>query len=181
MKNEELIVLLDEQGKPIGTAPKLASHHANTPLHAAFSCYVFNDKDEFLVTQRALSKKVWPGVWTNSVCGHPGPDETHQAAIERRAHDELGATLTDIQVILPDYRYKTPAFNGIVENEICPVFTARLKGGLAPNPEEVEDYSWLTWADYKADLQSHGEKYSYWAKDQLKQLAEKQLPPRRFS
>lgn len=179
MKNEELIVLLDEQGKPVGTAPKLASHHANTPLHAAFSCYVFNDKDEFLVTQRALSKKVWPGVWTNSVCGHPGPNETHQAAIVRRAHDELGAQLTDIQVTLPDYRYKTPAFRGIVENEICPVFTARLTGELAPNPEEVEDYKWLSWADYKRDIRSYPEKYSYWAKDQLQQLMQKQLPPRR--
>lgn len=62
-KPGELIVLVDEDGHEIGTAPKLTSHHLHTPLHKAFSCYIFDeDEGRFLVTQRALSKKVWPGV-----------------------------------------------------------------------------------------------------------------------
>jgi isopentenyl-diphosphate Delta-isomerase len=170
VNDKELIVLLDDSDQPIGTAPKLASHHGNTPVHAGFSCYIFNDKGEFLVTQRALSKKVWPGVWTNSVCGHPAPDETHEAAIVRRTRYELGAELRDIAVILPGYRYKTPPFNGIIENEVCPVFTAHLKGTLRPNPDEVEAYKWMAWSDYVVDAQKHPKKYSYWAKDQLVQL-----------
>lgn len=170
--NQELIVLLDEEGNEIGTAPKLESHHANTPLHKAFSCYVFNDKGEFLVTQRALSKKVWPGVWTNSVCGHPTPGETYEAAIMRRAAQELGMTLKDIVVVLPDYRYQTPPFNDIIENEICPVFVARLVDGPAPNPEEIEDYVWMSWEGYQYDIAARPDVYSYWAKDQLIQLRE---------
>jgi isopentenyl-diphosphate delta-isomerase len=60
---QELIYYVDENDIPTGeTAPKLEAHTANTRLHAAFSCYIFNDKGEFLVTQRAKSKKVWPGV-----------------------------------------------------------------------------------------------------------------------
>lgn len=169
-KPGEYIVLVDEAGNEIGTAPKLESHHLHTPLHKAFSCYVFDGYGNFLVTQRALSKKVWPGVWTNSVCGHPGPGESDEAAIARRALDELGMTVQDIAVLLPNYRYTTPPFDGIIENEICPVYAARLADGPQPNPDEVEGLTWLPWADYIADITANPDKYSYWAKDQLKQL-----------
>ena len=67
----ELVVLLDEDGHAIGTTAKAGVHHSDTPLHLAFSCYLFNDRGELLLTQRALSKPTWPGAWTNSVCGHP--------------------------------------------------------------------------------------------------------------
>ena len=72
----ELIVLVDEHGQPRGSAEKWSSHHADTPLHLAFSCYVFDDTGAFLATRRALTKDVWPGVWSNTVCGHPAPGES---------------------------------------------------------------------------------------------------------
>lgn len=169
-KVQELIVLMDDAGNEIGTAPKLASHHATTPLHKAFSCYVFDANGRFLVTQRALIKKVWPGVWTNSLCGHPAPGESYNAAITRRSREELGMTPKDISMVLPNYRYKTPPYNGVIENEICPVFVARLASGPEPNPDEVEAYHWMIWQDYLADVQTHPDKYSYWAKDQLPEL-----------
>lgn len=166
----EYIVLLDDELNEIGTAPKLASHHLHTPLHKAFSCYIFDENGRFLVTERAKSKKVWPGVWTNSVCGHPGPGESYEDAIARRAADELGMTVQDITVLLPNYRYTTPPYNGVVENEFCPVFAARLVRSSQTNPEEVESSRWQTWEDYVTDIKTNPAKYSYWAKDQLKQL-----------
>lgn len=168
---EELIVLVNDQGEDIGSAPKLASHHADTPLHRAFSCYIFNDNGELLITQRALSKKVWPSVWTNSVCGHPAPGESFEAAIERRAEQELGMQVSDIQVVLPDYHYHTPPYNGVIENEICPVYIAKLKTQPQPNPDEVENMQWLSWPGYADFLKDNADQCSYWAKDQFNQLA----------
>ncbi|HEU5186953.1 MAG TPA: isopentenyl-diphosphate Delta-isomerase [Candidatus Saccharimonadales bacterium] len=161
----EPIVFVDEQGRPTGeTGPKLASHTADTQLHLAFSCYIFNNDGQLLVTRRALTKKVWAGVWTNSVCGHPLPGERLTNAIHRRAQCELGMAVTNITPILPKYRYKTPPFNGIIENEFCPVFAARAASDPRPNPEEVAEYTWLSWQTYSRRLR--GESYSYWAKDQ---------------
>lgn len=169
----EQIVFVDQNGKPTGeVGPKLASHTANTRLHLAFSCYIFRRADNaFLLTQRALSKKVWPGVWTNSVCGHPAPGESIQDAIRRRAMDELGLTkLSDITCVLPNYIYTTPPFNGIIENEFCPVFTAYTDQDPQPNPSEVEAYKWLAWKDYERMLREQSQEMSYWAKDQYQQL-----------
>ena len=96
MSRQELIVLVDESGTPIGSAEKLSSHHADTPLHLAFSCYVFDDEGRFLATRRSSQKKVWPGVWSNSVCGHPLPGEAVVAAIRRRLRYELGMTASGL-------------------------------------------------------------------------------------
>lgn len=144
---EELVVLADEEGNAIGTAPKATVHTTDTPLHFAFSSYILNPRGELLVTRRALSKKAWPGVWTNSMCGHPAPDETNADAIRRRGGDELGLerdSFLDIQVVLPDYQYRAVDSSGIVEWEFCPVHIVRLAVGefVEPLPDEVEEFAW---------------------------------------
>ncbi|MGH7240804.1 MAG: isopentenyl-diphosphate Delta-isomerase [Candidatus Saccharimonadales bacterium] len=168
----EQIVFVNADGTPTGeVGPKLASHTADTRLHLAFSCYVFNDRGEFLVTQRAHVKKVWPDVWTNSVCGHPAPGEDMVAAIKRRLAYELGMEATDFQIVLPRYRYTTPPYNGIIENEFCPVFVARASSVVLPNPEEVDDCKWLSWDDFVREAEADvSDIWSWWCKDQLKQL-----------
>jgi isopentenyl-diphosphate delta-isomerase len=142
----ELIVLVDEDGRPIGTAPKLATHHRDTPLHLAFSSYLFDQAGRFLLTRRALSKKTWPGIWTNSCCGHPAPGESVEGAVRRRLADELGLVVGELIPLLPDFRYWAE-LDGIVENEICPVFGARVDAKPVPNPAEVEEYRWVDWDD----------------------------------
>lgn len=102
---EDEVVLLDEAGTPIGRALKSAAHGPDTALHLAFSCHVVNALGEVLVTRRALTKQTWPGVWTNSLCGHPKPAESLTAAVRRRAEFELGIELNDIELELADVVY----------------------------------------------------------------------------
>lgn len=173
---QELIVFVNEDGTPTGeTGPKLQSHTADTRLHLAFSCYVFDDRGELLVTKRAHTKKVWPGVWTNSVCGHPAPGEKIEDAIKRRLYFELGMTANDIKVVLPSYTYKTPPYNGIIEHEFCPVYIARTTSKPKPNPEEVEQYTWMAWEEFVRNAQADtGDVWSWWCKDQAGQLKDNQ-------
>jgi isopentenyl-diphosphate delta-isomerase len=142
------VVLLNDDGASIGTAEKGGVHHGDTPLHLAFSCYVFDPAgSRVLVTRRALTKRTWPGVWTNSFCGHPQPLENVTDAVERRASDELGMALTGIRLVLPDFRYRAIDASGVVENEICPVYIATAASDPFAAPEEVMDLAWAGPAD----------------------------------
>lgn len=166
------IVLLDTNLLPTGSADKLISHHANTPLHLAFSIYLFNKNGELLVTRRAASKKVWPGVWTNSCCGHPMPEESLEQAVLRRCDYELGITkLEKIKMIIPDYIYKTPPFNGIIEHEFCPIFAGLIDGTIKLNQNEVSEFTWMSWEEFVANAQRDtNNSWSWWCKDQLRLL-----------
>lgn len=166
----ELVQLLAEDGTPLGTAEKSAVHTSDTALHLAFSCHLRNAAGEVLVTRRALSKLTWPGVWTNSFCGHPAPGEDMVAAIQRRAQQELGAEVTAIRVILPEFRYRAVDASGIVENEICPVYEAEIRGDLHPHPTEVAEYRWVAPADLAIAVQSTPWAFSPWLGEQLAQL-----------
>jgi isopentenyl-diphosphate delta-isomerase len=139
----ESVVLVDDDGNEIGTADKSVVHGVDTPLHLAFSCHVFNEAGQVLVTRRALSKSTWPGVWTNSFCGHPAPGEPMMAAVDRRARFELGIELGSMDTMLPDFRYRAVDASGIVENEICPVFRAVTTDAVLANPEEVAEWRWV--------------------------------------
>ena len=122
--SDDPVVLVDETGAATGTAPKSSVHHDDTPLHLAFSCYVVDDDGRLLVTTRATSKPSFPGVLTNTVCGHPLPGEDLDAAVRRRARDELGVEVGEVRLVLPRFRYRAVQ-GAIAENEVCPVFLAR--------------------------------------------------------
>jgi len=163
----DYIVLLNEQNQPIGRAPKLPSHNMHTPYHLAFSCYLFNEKGEFLLTRRARVKKVWPGFWTNSVCGHPREQESLPDAVTRRARYELGITeLTGLKKVIAKYSYITPPFKGVIENEFCPIYVGITHQEPALNSLEVEEYQWVPWRSLEQELKQHETQFSYWLKDQ---------------
>jgi len=166
----ELVTLLDEQGNYAGTLPKHEVHTADTPLHLAFSCYLFSDDDHLLVTRRALTKQTWPGVWTNSFCGHPLPQEQMHEAIARRAAQELGTQVRDIRIAIPDFRYRAVDASGVVENEICPVYTATIDEDLAPAREEVAEWAWTTLDAAVAAVESAPYAFSPWMREQSAQL-----------
>jgi isopentenyl-diphosphate delta-isomerase len=158
----ELVVLVDEQNNQIGTMPKLEAHNANTPLHRGFSLFLFNPKGELLLQQRALTKKTWPGVWSNSCCGHPGPGESVEQAINRRLQHELGLSGIDYQLILSDYRYRFER-DVIVENEICPVYIGQTDVSPKFNPDEVAAIRYIDWSDFLEIAETGDRAYSEWS------------------
>ncbi|GAB3248263.1 isopentenyl-diphosphate Delta-isomerase [Kineosporia babensis] len=150
-QQSDLVVLLDENAAPLGTAARLAVHDTQTPLHLAFSFHLLDSQGRTLLTRRALSKKTWPGVWTNTCCGHPRPDEDIAQAVSRRVGEELGVKVAAeaLSVVLPDFRYRAVDAGGIVENEVCPVHAAVLDPVPVPEPDpaEVAEYAWVAWPD----------------------------------
>ncbi len=171
---QEFVVLVDDKNKEIGTAPKDTVHTGATPLHRGFSVFLFNSKNELLLTRRALTKKTFPGVWTNTVCGHPGPGESVVDAAKRRLQDELGFMEVDIREGAP-YRYRFADGNGIVENEICPILIARSDATPMPNKNEMEEWRWIPWMEFLKNAKNHPENYSPWSVEEATLLANTSL------
>ena len=162
----ELVVLVDDGGAAIGVAPKASVHGADTPRHLAFSCYVIDASGRLLVSRRATTKPTFPGVLTNSLCGHPGPGESLPDAVCRRAGSELGLDLAGwpIRLVLPQFSYRAE-MNGVVENEACPVFVVTVPDGipLAPDADEVASVEWMPWADYRDRVLDGSLQVSSWS------------------
>ncbi|GAA6525490.1 isopentenyl-diphosphate Delta-isomerase [Intrasporangium sp. DVR] len=166
---EELVVLLSPDGRAIGTAPKATVHGAETPLHLAFSAYLFNDRGQLLLTQRAHDKATFPSVWTNSACGHPGPGERLEDAVRRRVATELGLEVRDLRLVLPRFAYRAE-MEGVVEWELCPVLAGHVDGEPTPDRDEVAGTVWVDWRGFVADVLSGRRAVSAWSREQVEEL-----------
>jgi isopentenyl-diphosphate delta-isomerase len=166
---EERIVLLDSLGNAVGTAPKISSHHTDTPYHLAFSCYLVDDSGRVLITRRAHDKRTFPSVWTNSACGHPAPGEGLRDAVARRLDAELGiGRPAEFTLVLPDFSYRATAADGTVEHELCPVVRARYTGPARPAAVEVASADWRSWKQCLALVEDPGS--SPWYRMQMARL-----------
>ena len=163
----ESVVLLDEEGCAVGSMDKREVHRRDTPLHLAFSCYVFDGADNVLVTRRALHKATFPGEWTNSCCGHPAPGEPIEDAVRRRVLQELGITLDDVRLLLPAFRYHAVMTGGVAENEMCPVYVATTSQLVRADPDEVADASWEPWQEFRSGVLDGSRAVSVWCREQV--------------
>ncbi|GAA1978518.1 isopentenyl-diphosphate Delta-isomerase [Isoptericola halotolerans] len=169
------VVTCDDAGNKTGTVARADVHTTDTPLHLAFSCYLLDDAGRLLVTRRALAKRTWPGVWTNSFCGHLRWTEATEDSLVRHAAHELGAEVRDVQVVLPDFRYRAVDASGIVENEICPVYTARVVGDVTPHPDEVSEHEWAPVDRVRAAVEAAPWAFSPWMVRQLSEMPASRL------
>ena len=163
----EHVVLLDERNTPTGTQEKMSAHHARTPRHLAFSTWLFNRRGDCLLTRRSLSKKAWPGIWTNAVCGHPQWQEPFEAAIRRRCRYETGVEVEAITLIDKTFAYCETDPAGIRENEYCPVYAARVAGELVLRDTEAMDACWVALPSLIASVSAMPALFSPWLVLQL--------------
>lgn len=157
--NEELVILVDETDKQIGLMPKLEAHQ-KAVLHCAFSVFVFNDKNELMLQQRALDKYHSPGLWTNTCCSHQRNGESNIQAGKRRLFEEMGF-VTDLKESI-SFIYKAPFDNGLTEHEYDHVMIGYYNDKPNINKDEVADWKWMALEDVKKDLNEHPENYTIW-------------------
>src|SRR5688572_17565756 len=109
----EEVILVNDSDEQVGTMEKMEAH-MKAVLHRAFSVFVFNNKGEMLLQQRAITKYHSGGLWTNACCSHPRPGEDTYDAAQRRLDEELGFT-TVLQKAFT-FSYNAPFDNGLTEN-----------------------------------------------------------------
>jgi len=153
------VILVDEQDIATGTMEKLEAHRKGL-LHRAFSVFIFNSKGEILLQQRALNKYHSGGLWTNSCCSHPQPDEEILIAAQRRLQEEMGFT-ANLEKIF-DFIYRADFNNGLTEYEFDHVFAGEYEGVINFNQHEVRDYCYKSMEEVRHSLQQQPQKFTQW-------------------
>lgn len=153
------VILVNAADRPTGAMEKMEAHRLGV-LHRAFSVFIFNERGEMLLQQRALSKYHSGGLWTNACCSHPAPGEETVDAVKRRLMEELGIDIP-VQKIF-DFLYKTEFENGLIEHEFDHVFAGRYEGVIDYNREEVMDICYRSMEEVKTSLQLRPELYTSW-------------------
>jgi isopentenyl-diphosphate delta-isomerase len=115
-----------------------------------------------LLQQRALSKYHSGGLWTNTCCSHPRQGETTEQAAHRRLQEEMGF---DCELKLHQtFIYKAPFDNGLTEHELDHVFIGTYNQNPQINPEEVNDFHWISLTELNQQLRNQPEKFTVWFK-----------------
>lgn len=155
------VILVDQNDLELGTIDKMEAHIKGM-LHRAFSIFLFNSKKEMLIHQRAADKYHGGGLWTNACCSHPQPGEELKASAMERLHFEMGLEC-DLQKAF-SFIYHAPVENNLIEHEYDHVYIGFTDDTPIPNPEEVQDYRWISTPDLKKEIELQPEKFTFWFK-----------------
>ncbi len=155
----EQVILVDTQDNPIGLMEKMEAHEKGL-LHRAFSVFIFNDKNELLLQQRASHKYHSGGLWTNTCCSHPRDGEETLDAGKRRLNEEMGFQC-DISPAL-SFIYKAELDNELTEHEFDHVLIGKYNSEPQPNPDEVSNWKYVNLEELAVDLQENPANYTIW-------------------
>ena len=157
---DEELILVDENDNEVGHLSKALAHDGDGVLHRAFSLFLFDDNGRLLLQRRAAGKRLWPGYWSNSVCGHPRRGESFAVATARRLEDELGMQ-AELQFI---YRFSYQATFGDAgsEHELCSVFLGRCDGVPRPNATEIDEIRFLSASELTAEIANGADQFTPW-------------------
>jgi isopentenyl-diphosphate delta-isomerase len=141
--NVGAVDLVDAEGRSTGVSSVVQAHRAPGFLHRAFSVLVLRRGDEMLLQRRAASKERWPGFWSNSCCGHPRSQGTLVDDAKRRAFEELGIRLDELEHA-GSFVYRA-TLHEWAEYEYDHVLIGRIAGDgplLRPDPKEISEWLW---------------------------------------
>lgn len=169
------VILVNEADEQIGIESKLQAHKSGA-LHRAFSVFLFakdqNSNLQVLMQQRALDKYHCGGLWTNTCCSHPQPEESVIDAGLSRLDEELGIKLA--KGALKDvgsFIYEAKFDNGLIEHELDHVLVGFVDLDLKINinNSEVANYRWQSVLDLRDNLKDiDAQKFTPWLAPALK-------------
>jgi isopentenyl-diphosphate Delta-isomerase len=155
----EKVILVDEDDNAIGTMEKMEAHRKGL-LHRAFSILLFNSKGQMLLQKRSWKKYHSGGLWTNTCCSHPQPDENMDDATRRKLKQEMGI---DVDTEFSHkFIYRTSLGNQLIEYEYDHVYIGRYDGEPSINRDEVEEWKFADIEKLKADVKRHPQDFTYW-------------------
>lgn len=159
--NDTFVILVDSDDKQIGVSEKMEAHR-KALLHRAVSVFIINSKGEWLLQRRALSKYHSNGLWTNTCCSHPYPNESSIDAANRRLVEEMGMKCQLKELF--SFTYKEVLDNELAEYEFDHVFVGISDENPIINLDEVMEWKYINFIDLKNDIHQNPHNYTVWFK-----------------
>ena len=161
----EYVILVDKHDQELGTEEKIKAHE-KALCHRAFSVFILNDERKILLQKRQSNKYHCGGLWTNTCCSHPRPNEDTKTAAERRLYEEMGIK-TELTYI-DKFHYIAEFENGLTENEVDHVFYGTVHDdNFTVNPDEVSDKKWVSFEELSNLLNQYPDQFTPWLKPAL--------------
>ena len=138
----EILDLVDERDRVIGTVRKDATESDPTLLHREIAILIHRG-DDLLWQLRSAAKTVMPLTWDCACAGHVGAGDLPEAAAHRELREELGF---DVALVALERRLvRQPS-----ETYFAYVFAGAAPDGLEPviDPAEVAAVEWCDEAGY---------------------------------
>jgi isopentenyl-diphosphate delta-isomerase len=157
----EHVILVDENDRAIGTMEKMEAHRKGV-LHRAFSVLLFNSKGELLIQKRSGNKYHSAGLWTNTCCSHPRPDETLPEAAMRRLQEEMGIQV-DVEPLY-SFIYRVNLDGGLIEHELDHVLIGHFDGEPELNHDEASAWRYASMAQLKQEALENPSEFTHWFK-----------------
>jgi isopentenyl-diphosphate delta-isomerase len=155
------VILVNEFDQPIGVLEKLEAHQKGL-LHRAFSIFIFNDSNELMLQRRAFDKYHSGGLWTNTCCSHPDPNEGVLEACHRRLKEEMGFD-TELEFVT-SFIYRAELDQNLIEHEFDHVYIGKYRDNPVINESEVSEWKFVNLADLENDMKKHPDHYTVWFK-----------------
>ena len=156
-------ILVDAYDNPIGTEEKISAHEKGL-LHRAFSVFVlreYHGKKQLLLQQRQATKYHAGGLWTNTCCSHPRPDEDVIDAAVRRLQEEMGFSIPLKEI--GTFTYRAEFENGLIEHEFDHILIGNTQQeNFDVNPREVMAYRWSDFLSVDADYHADPTRFTPW-------------------
>ena len=164
------MILVDAADNETGHLSKAECHDGEGVLHRAFSIFLFDGNGRLLLQQRAESKRLWPGFWSNSCCSHPRRGEMMATATKRRLHDELNVD-ADLEYVYK-FSYQAAFGDAGSEHELCHVYVGIVNGPVRPNDSEIKAVRFVSLDELRQELDSDSGRFTPWLRMEWRALNE---------
>jgi len=151
--SEEMLPLIDDEGKVIGVAPRSECHKGPGKLHPVVHLQIVDGRGSIYLQKRAEDKDTQPGKWDSSVGGHVAAGEDLDTALTRELREELPVTKLSLESsgarVEPILRYR---WDSDVESELVFSFIVTYSGPFSPDAKEVSEGRFWSFAEIRANL-----------------------------
>jgi isopentenyl-diphosphate delta-isomerase len=152
----EVLEILDEDGHVVGTMTRVDAEAANHVTQNVL-VFIFDTSGRIWIQLRPKTKKHFAGLWDISTCGGVVHGETPAESAEREQFEEMGfkCTLEPVATFMNEFPGNNP---GETYRRLSHLFIG-VSDVQPQTNDEVDEFKALPYAELRADVEAHPEKY----------------------